>query len=153
MDYKREMIINRATDELYRSVNDLDSINYDVEEIAGIVYRSLGRNENKLSKLIQKLQNCIMKPEEKNKESHLPTIPSGLPTIPEDIKSYSRRPEKVENNTTIEVVPIGEDRYLVIKNNFVVDSSLNFYGVREGDYNREPSNEEKQEAYKMGLKA
>ena len=149
MDYTREMTLIRAGDELYRSIRDLDSIGVSLQKIAGTIYRSLKKNNQKITELISELEKLnSQRSEPVVKEEILPL--SQLPSI-SDIAKPSSIPKVEEDTSEIIVAPFG-DKYKVVKNNFVVDASYIFYGVAEGNNIRQSTKQEKNEALSLGLR-
>lgn len=151
MDFKTEMILINASDELYRSVEDLDSIGVSLQKIAGTIYRSLKKNNQKISELISELEKLNSQPFESiinEKIIPLPELPS-ISEQPNIVKSSSI--PKVEETNDIIVAPFG-DKYKIVKNNFVVDASFVFYGVAEGNNIRQFIEQEKNEALSLGLR-
>jgi len=71
--YNYDITLMRASDELYRSVKDLNSIGVTFEKIAGTIYRSLEKDEEKVSQLVFHLQTYLSN--KSTEENILPDIP------------------------------------------------------------------------------
>jgi hypothetical protein len=175
-EHKRDMILYRATDELYRSVSDLDSIDVDFEKIADLIYRSLRKDNKKIGMLISELAKCLSNETDK-KEKLVAKIPETYqycePKIPERLSNYElpKIPETLPNLLKIPetlqycdpgellVTQIDFDRYKLVENNFVVDSLAKFIGIYIDQASlgkpfciRQANDDEKKEASLLGLK-